>query len=376
VNNRVWQHLSTLACYLYAVKDTFEHPHNRRKMLRLETLNLKYFLGTTGMLLLMLTGCSNDFVYFPNSIQEEVKKGLDSGYDGIIVYVNQAGKSSLYRAGWKDRAKKTPAAPNALFKIASISKLYIAAAVAKLVADQSLSLDTTLSTFIPDVDGRIAHADKITLRMLIQHRSGIPEFIYHPDFAKSDPQDSYLTTAALIYDRKAHFEPGTSYKYSNTNYLLIGEILNRTLGYSYHDYIKDKILKPLGLKNTFGLQSDIDSNQLMSGYQVNQEDDFKVLQHTRPSGSMIATAEDVGIFLRALIDGTLLTPKEQAIYSSIYVYEHTGWLPGYTSIARYHEDLDAVVILFVSTSDSQMFWIGLERFYSRIVRALERNSLQ
>ena len=89
---------------------------------------------------------------------------------------------------------------------------------------------------------------------------------------------------------------------------------------------------------------------------------------------MLATAADVAVFLRALVDGTLLTPNEQDIYSSIYVYEHTGWIPGYTSIARYHPDIDAVVVMFVNTSFDEFFWLDLERVYDRIVRVLERSS--
>ena len=65
---------------------------------------------------------------------------------------------------------------------------------------------------------------------------------------------------------------------------------------------------------------------------------------------MVATAEDVGIFIRALNDGSLLTDSEEAIYSSVYEYEHTGLLSGYSSIARYYEDMDAVVVLFANTS--------------------------
>ena len=65
---------------------------------------------------------------------------------------------------------------------------------------------------------------------------------------------------------------------------------------------------------------------------------------------MVATAEDVGIFLRALNDGSLLTDDEQAIYSSIYEYGHTGLLPGYYSIARYHKEIDTVVVQFVNTT--------------------------
>ena len=88
---------------------------------------------------------------------------------------------------------------------------------------------------------------------------------------------------------------------------------------------------------------------------------------------MIATAQDVSIFLRALIDGTLLSPEEQAIYTSVYPYEHTGWLPGYTSIARYHPDIDAVVVQFVNTSGKEIYWLELKRLYNHIVRIIEMN---
>mgnify|MGYP003564815878 CR=1 FL=1 len=89
---------------------------------------------------------------------------------------------------------------------------------------------------------------------------------------------------------------------------------------------------------------------------------------------MVATAEDVGTFLRALIDGTLFTDKEQEIYSSVYKYEHTGWLPGYTSIARYHSESDAVIVQFVNTSGKEIFWLKLERVYNRIVQSVERGN--
>lgn len=320
----------------------------------------------------ILSSCSRDLIYFPKSIQEEVEKTLDNGYEGIIVCVNQNDQTKLYAAGWNNKEDQIPANPNVLFKIASISKLYIAAATVKLIHDEQLSLNQTLSELIPEVTDRIEYADEITLEMLLQHRSGIPEFIFDPDFATSDPQETYLETANLIFDKKADFKPGKKYRYSNTNYLLIGEILDRTLGYSHHEYIKSEILQPLHLENTYNQLSEVDSSKVMSGYYVGYEEDLKMNDYTRPGGSMIATAEDVSIFLRALIDGSLLSEEEQEIYSSVYEYEHTGWLNGYTSIARYESDIDAVIVQFVNTSKGEMFWIGLERSYSRILRAIKK----
>jgi hypothetical protein len=96
-----------------------------------------------------------------------------------------------------------------------------------------------------------------------------------------------------------------------------------------------------------------------------------MLDFVAPSGAMVATAQDVGIFLRALNDGSLLNNQEQAIYSSIYEYEHTGLLPGYQSIARYHKDIDAVVIQFVNTSGKNN-WTISEKIYKRIIKILRR----
>lgn len=94
----------------------------------------------------------------------------------------------------------------------------------------------------------------------------------------------------------------------------------------------------------------MDLKELISGYYTEYNGDLKTQNYVTPGGSMVATAQDVGIFLRALNDGSLLNTYEQAIYSSVYVYGHTGLLPGYQSIARYYKDIDTVVILFVNTS--------------------------
>jgi len=88
--------------------------------------------------------------------------------------------------------------------------------------------------------------------------------------------------------------------------------------------------------------------------------------------SMIATAEDVGIFLRALNDGSMFEEGEQEIYSSIYVYDHTGLIPGYQSIAKYHKDIDTVVIQFVNTTNFDGYtWNLSEIVYNRIVKILK-----
>lgn len=314
-------------------------------------------------------------VYFtplPETVQAQMDNAIDHGLDGMIVYVDKKGQApKFYASGWKNRATKTPSDPKALFKIASITKLYVAVSVAKLANRQELPLERTLAEYLPSLKGRIEYADQITLSMLVQHRSGIPNYSDAPNYPWHDPSDDTGDVLNIISGQPADFKPGTGYGYSNTNYYLIDEILKKTLGHDYQYYIKKEILGPLDLKHTYTSMDEINMDELMSGYTIEYDGDLKEVNHTGPMGSMIATAQDVGIFLRALNDGSLFNENEQAIYSSIYVYEHTGLLPGYSSIARYHKDIDTVVIQFVNTSGTRM-WGIMEVNYKRIVRILHK----
>lgn len=308
----------------------------------------------------------------PDTVQEQVDNAIDHGLDGIIVYVEQSGKApTFYSAGWKNRENQVPADPQALFKIASISKLYIATATAKLVNNQRLSLDETLADHLPELVGRIEYADQITLRMLLQHRSGIPNFTDQDEFDWSKPSMEISENLELVFDEPADFKPDTRYRYSNTNYLLIGNILDKVLGYSHQRYINRENLTPLGLTHTYGLLSEVDIEDVVSGYHIPYDADLREIDYINPGGSMVATAQDVGIFLRALNDGSLLNDDEQAIYSSIYEYEHTGWLLGYQSIARYHKDIDTVVIQFVNTTGGNSMMIS-NIVYNRNIRILRK----
>jgi CubicO group peptidase (beta-lactamase class C family) len=98
------------------------------------------------------------FAPLPSTVQEQVDDAVNQGLDGIIVYAQKGEqKAEYYASGWHNRDKKVLAHPNALFKIASIGKLYNASAVAKLVARGSLSLDKTLADYLPSLVGRIEY---------------------------------------------------------------------------------------------------------------------------------------------------------------------------------------------------------------------------
>jgi len=304
----------------------------------------------------------------PETVQEQVDEAIGYGFDGMIVYVDQVGKQpQFYTGGWKDREKKIPADPKSLFKIASISKLYTAVAATKLAKEKRLSFDKSLTDYLPELKRGIENADEITLKMMIQHRSGIPNFTYNPAFWENEEENG-KNALDFALDLPASFKPDKGYEYSNTNYLLLRRILDKVLGYNHNDYIKEKILIPLELKNTYFSISDVDLEDVMSGYYVGIEEDFKV----RDNG-MLATAEDVAIFIRALNDGSVFEDGEEEIYP--YVYNHGGLVVGYQSLAEYHKDIDAVVVQFINTTDFEGYeWNLSEIIINRIVKIINKKN--
>ena len=304
----------------------------------------------------------------PNTVQEQLDEAIGHGFEGMIVYIDQANKDPHFlAAGWHNRENKIPAKPKALFKLASISKLYDAVAVTKLVSQGKLSLDKTVANYFPELVGVIDNAEKITLRLMIQHRSGMPNFTDSPNFW-ANPTETFDESIALIEGKPANFEPGEGYEYCNTNYLLINKIMDNVLGYKNFQYIQAEILSPMELHNTFGSLKEVNLEHVMSGYHVGYPDDLKTDDH-----GMLATAEDVGIFLRALNDGSVFKKGEQQIYASIYEYEHAGWVPGYQSFAKYYKDIDAVIVAFYNTTDPKLYNWNLSEIINNRIEKIIRN---
>jgi len=303
----------------------------------------------------------------PDTIQEQVDEAINHGFDGMIVYVDEAGETpAFYTGGWKNRENKIPADPNSLFKIASISKLYTAVAITKLAKENKINLDDKLADYLPSLVGRIENTKQITLKMMVQHRSGIPNFTDNPAYWQNE-QENGKKPLEFVVDLPANFEPGEDYEYSNTNYLLLRKIMDTVLGYNHHEYIKQKILQPLNLTNTYFSLDQVNIEDVMSGYYVGYEEDFIANEY-----GMLATAQDVGTFLRALNDGSVFEPGEQELYP--YEYNHGGLVIGYQSLAEYHEDIDTVVVQFINTTDFNGYeWNLSEITINRIVKILRKN---
>ena len=140
------------------------------------------------------------------------------------------------------------------------------------------------------------------------------------------------------------------------------------LGYGNFKFIQEEILNPLHLKNTYSSLKEVSIDSVMSGYHIGYAHDIKTNDY-----GMHATAEDVGIFVRALNNGSLFEEGEQEIYSSIYEYEHSGWVPGYQSFAKYYKDIDAVIVTFYNTTDPKLYnWNLSEIINKRIYKIVKK----
>ena len=174
-----------------------------------QVLRIVLFLGTAISLFYVPWPILKAWIKpLPDTVQAQVNEAIDMGFDGIIVYVDEGGKApAFYAAGWKNRENSIPADPHSLFKIASVSKLYLAVAIAKLVRDGHLSLDKTLADYLPELSQSIENANKITLRMMVQHRSGIPNFTDDEAWDWFTSQTDINKALELVLDEPADFEP-------------------------------------------------------------------------------------------------------------------------------------------------------------------------
>ena len=164
------------------------------------------------------------------------------------VLISSNGKNMYqYQAGKADIETQTKLTDSSRFRIGSVSKTYTAVLILKAVEEKKLSLEQTIDKYFPN----LPNARKITIRQLLNHHSGIKNFTNADDFGEWAMQartgDELL---ARIAAGGSDFEPGTKGEYSNSNYVLLSLVLQQLYQKPYDNILKEKIIIPLGLKNT------------------------------------------------------------------------------------------------------------------------------
>jgi CubicO group peptidase (beta-lactamase class C family) len=198
--------------------------------------------------------------------------------------------------GLADREEKIPASEKTLYRVASITKLFTATAIMRLVEQGGINLDSPLTAYIPEfsIKSRFAQTRPITVRMLMTHHSGIPSDRGEGLF--DDRPEPYHSVLAYLREQYLSYPPGTVYCYSNLGVNLLGIVIERVSGTSYHDYISEHILKPLGMTQSF-FKADETRGLAIAGAYSGKKKGMSLEPRDMPSVSLISTLSDLKRFM-------------------------------------------------------------------------------
>lgn len=227
------------------------------------------------------------------------------------VVIRQDNKTILKKAyGIIGDRKGKPIAANGdtRYRIGSISKTYTAVMIMQLVEEGKLSLDDRLQKFFPE----IPNADKITIRQLLTHQSGLYNYTNDLQWRSQRQYVSQKELIAVFAKQKPVFEPGAKTEYCNTNYMLLGYIVEAITGKNFNDNLQSRIVRKLGLRHTLLPTTNVNSakNEALS-FNFDENSKWQPEPETHVSscagaGGILATPEDVSIFLEALVQNKLL----------------------------------------------------------------------
>lgn len=231
---------------------------------------------------------------------------------GGIAVVRDGTDVSRSTAGYSDLNTKAGFAPKTHVRAASITKTFVAATILQLVAEGKLDLDAPIETYVPGrVRGNGIDANAITLRQLLRHQSGLPEYFDDDTPVPADPVTAdRLLDAALT--RPVQFAPGSALKYTNTNYVIAGLLIEKATGHSAADEITKRIIVPLGLPDTYFPAPDDTGlrTPFAHGYEMvdGKRKDVTTFNASAAgmAGSLISTNEDTATFITALLDGRVI----------------------------------------------------------------------
>ena len=324
------------------------------------------------------------------SLKEQLQNILDTSIahsrtPGAVLLVSNPNIGiNIVASGFADKARKIPMTVSNNFRIASMSKTFLAVTLLRLIEEGDFNLDDKVADLLPDtIDvNRIPNGNKVTIRELLQMRSGIPNYVNFDSYSeliqsmtgkKWTPQ----VCIKLIYDMKPLFAPGKKYEYSNTNFLLLQLVVENKTGGSYAHSIRSKLLAPLNMNHTFIETQESDDTHYLAtrGYSVEEGQLVDVTDYNDgwglADGGIISTATDMNILVRALLkDKTLLSAKSlHEMLSFIDDYglgiwredindesaiSHNGLTSGFQGQYYYFPERKLTVILLTNNFDTDI----------------------
>ncbi|MEY8753001.1 serine hydrolase domain-containing protein [Peribacillus frigoritolerans] len=254
------------------------------------------------------------------SVKEAMRDTLQLGYPGILAKISDGGKTWSYAAGIADLRTKKPMKTDFRFRIGSVTKTFIATVLLQLSGENRLNLDDPIEKWLPGViQGNGYDGNQITIRQILNHTSGIADYVKSKDFDIIDTKKSYTAEefVKMGISLPPEFAPGKGWSYSNTGYVVLGILIEKVTGNSYAEEVEKRIIEPLDLSNTFlpGNSSVIPGTKHARGYfQPDGVSELKDVTYANPGssdGDMISTADDLNKFFSYLLSGKLL--KEQQL---------------------------------------------------------------
>jgi CubicO group peptidase (beta-lactamase class C family) len=241
---------------------------------------------------------------------------------GAAVIVTEGGRT-IYATGrgLADLESKTPIRPDTVFRLGSITKQFSAAVMMQLVSEGKLSLDDPLSKFVPDYPQPGATA---TVRQLLNHSSGVMSYTSIPGWMVEANTNRPYSTAQMIDLFKAlppPSRPGEAWSYNNSGYVLVGAIIEKVTGKSWHQAIAERIAGPLKLRSTRYGVGEERFPKMAKGYTLDEGGKFVAAPKIHMSvphaaGGLVGSVEDLAALANALHHGRLLKPEEYQAMTS------------------------------------------------------------
>lgn len=339
-------------------------------------------------------------------VEEEI---VTAGYGNLEKLLEQEAESNKFQGvalvaegdnilfakgyGYADRDDKRKNNAKTRFAIASNTKQFTAAAIMKLVDENKISINETIDKYFP----KYKYGNKITIKNLIQMRSGIPDYLNEVDSFFIDEEsrgiikeyetgnyyDKYVEDNRWssekilknLYLTELYFEPNERYDYSNTNYYLLGLIIEQVSGLSYENYLKKNIFEPYKMTSTNLKMENLDAKG--HGSDVSGEI-VASPNFTYAAGAIHSNVFDLFTWMRMLHTGQavaeksyneMITPVDTYGYGLIIegnVVKHGGVIDGFKSYTQYDVEND-ITIIVLQNADSEV--VNLDaKYYSDIIR--------
>lgn len=285
--------------------------------------------------------------------------------------------------GFANIEKKTKASVKTVYYLGSVSKIFVKAMLIKLMQEEKLTLDDVISKYIV----LYPYGEDITLKHLLHHKSGL----YDPIGEEENKEALFemgkkWTIEEMINEIRSHdmyFPAGSDYKYTNVDYILLGIVVEKVLGKSFSQALRDDFLNTLKLNNIFYSVEEALPKTLALGYDkhhykkifgqeiVNiQECPIYLPTTCFMSGTMVGNSLSVCTFIHELFEGALLNEKSKRVarlffgtkqLAGIVFREQTGYLPGYKSFCGYSSSYNLSVAFLSNYTDERLIYEAAEK---------------